>query len=355
MGEHTLDKGNSNRNGRWTRETLIEYIRETTGQANIISTPKLFVKMCGNDIVVALVLGQIVYWSDKTTDEAGWFYKKQSEWEEEIGVSDYQLTRAIKKLEPFGVEMEVRQADKAPTRHFKLDWAKFLKTVGAFLDSRGTERGDEIQETSKTNNTYSQPPTTNTPIPPQKLREWLVVELADHEQPLLNGRAKRYEKDLQDLVDEIPDISAESLWAVAQRIKERWLEKEHYKLSVEQAYEDVLAGKVPKADLDEKPRRRSSGRNSRRSDRAATVTEIGDAKQRKQGYEWLFGEAVVEGKEESLQAIREKLEEAMREGGVEGLEDMHDQLLRRLVAYPGVLGSEVRIITDELLMGAEIG
>lgn len=48
--------------------------------------------------VAALMLSQAWYWSSRTSDSDGWFYKTQSEWEDETGLSRTEQETARKRL-----------------------------------------------------------------------------------------------------------------------------------------------------------------------------------------------------------------------------------------------------------------
>ena len=77
-------------------------IERFAGQANVLTIPRLFIDWTG-DHISALLLSQIIYWSSRTKDADGWFYKSAKDWEDELRISDYQLARATKKLRDAGV------------------------------------------------------------------------------------------------------------------------------------------------------------------------------------------------------------------------------------------------------------
>ncbi|MBD1554683.1 DnaT-like ssDNA-binding domain-containing protein [Pseudomonas typographi] len=60
-----------------------------------------FVKL-GAGATGALMLSQAVYWSSRTNDQDGWFYKSQTEWEAETGLTRYEQEGARKKLAKLG-------------------------------------------------------------------------------------------------------------------------------------------------------------------------------------------------------------------------------------------------------------
>lgn len=70
-----------------------------------IAFQRVFVKL-GVGITGALMLSQAVYWSNRTKDPDGWFYKDQAEWEEETGLTRREQETARKKLVDLGVLQE---------------------------------------------------------------------------------------------------------------------------------------------------------------------------------------------------------------------------------------------------------
>jgi hypothetical protein len=114
------------------QKTVYALIARVAGQANVLTIPRLFIDWTG-DHISALLLSQIIYWSSRTTDAEGWFYKSAKEWEEELGISDYQLTRATKKLGEAGVATKLRKVRGAPTLHYRLDRDAFLVWISEKL------------------------------------------------------------------------------------------------------------------------------------------------------------------------------------------------------------------------------
>ncbi|MGS4818104.1 replication protein RepO [Raoultella terrigena] len=66
-------------------------------------------------ITAALFLSQMTYWTNRSDDD-GWVYKTQEEWEEETGLSRYEQEGARKKLRSLGVLLEKRKG--VPARLF---------------------------------------------------------------------------------------------------------------------------------------------------------------------------------------------------------------------------------------------
>jgi hypothetical protein len=96
-----------------------------------IAFHRCFVKITGS-VSAALMLSQAVYWSNRTNDPDGWFYKTAEEWEEETGLSAYEQEGARRRLRATGFWEEVRKG--IPARlFFRID-AKRL--AASSLDKR---------------------------------------------------------------------------------------------------------------------------------------------------------------------------------------------------------------------------
>lgn len=109
--------------------TIRTIISQISGQENIVVVPKLFVKLTG-DITTAILLNQIVFYSDKSKRTDGFFYKTYKEWEEEICLTERQVRYSTKKLVNEGlVETTLKKANGAPTVHYKLDYNKLVESI----------------------------------------------------------------------------------------------------------------------------------------------------------------------------------------------------------------------------------
>lgn len=72
-----------------------------------IAFQRVFVSL-GAGVTGALMLSQALYWTKRAKDD-GWFYKTQSEWEEETGLTRYEQESARSKLKKIGVLEEVKK------------------------------------------------------------------------------------------------------------------------------------------------------------------------------------------------------------------------------------------------------
>jgi hypothetical protein len=130
------------------RSQIMSIIQAYSGQQNVIPIPRIYVEMTG-DYAAAALLNQILYWSERTNDTDGWFYKSYADWQEELCLSQYQVNRIIDgdkrsqkktiRLRDLGVETMLKKSKKgAPTVHYRLDESVFVNALTKHLDSKKT-------------------------------------------------------------------------------------------------------------------------------------------------------------------------------------------------------------------------
>jgi len=98
------------------------------------------------DIVMALMLIQLVFWSDRTKRKDGFVYKSSTEWIKELGVTD-PAVRKFKKL-PY-IETKVKRANGSPTTHYRINYELLNKMVIEFLESEKLKNAEALAENSK--------------------------------------------------------------------------------------------------------------------------------------------------------------------------------------------------------------
>lgn len=142
------------------QQVIFNLIKAVSGQSNILTIPRVFIDIAG-DLESALFLSQCVYWSDKSSASDGWFYKTHNEWEQEIGLSYFQVKRVVKKLGRF-IETKIKRANAAPTVHYRVKLDELTNAILEKLDIRETLNSNlsnvdveetpksEVQETPKT-------------------------------------------------------------------------------------------------------------------------------------------------------------------------------------------------------------
>lgn len=66
-------------------------------------------KALGAGLTGASLLSQAIYWTERTRDAGGWFYKSQEEWEQETGLTRSEQELARKRLVAIGVLHEKKK------------------------------------------------------------------------------------------------------------------------------------------------------------------------------------------------------------------------------------------------------
>jgi len=128
LREMVCDKGlecdegelNSGNGQTKMRAEVLDLVKKISGQQGIIVLPRLLVDIT-LDVNSALLLSQLIYWSDRTSDEDGWIYKSHKDWQVEIGLNRYFVDKARKRLIELGlIEVKLKRAHGSPTVHFRV-------------------------------------------------------------------------------------------------------------------------------------------------------------------------------------------------------------------------------------------
>lgn len=114
----------SERKGNYTTRKFYDPIDDVLDRP--IAFNPAFKKITGST-VAALMLSQAWYWSKRTSDEDGWFYKTIAEWEEETGLTRSEQETARKHLKDI---MEVDLRGVPATLYYRLDKQKILELLG---------------------------------------------------------------------------------------------------------------------------------------------------------------------------------------------------------------------------------
>lgn len=79
---------------------------------HIFVVPKIFLHIFVGDYNAAVMLSQMLWWSDRTTDPNGWFYKSGKQWEEELFMTRHGVQTSLRRLESAGyIEVAYRLID----------------------------------------------------------------------------------------------------------------------------------------------------------------------------------------------------------------------------------------------------
>lgn len=142
------------------RDYISSIITQFSGRNNIVPIPVVYIEIT-EDYPSAALLNQMIYWSDRTKRNDGYFYKSYTDWYLELRLTEYQVRRATKKLKSLGfVETKLKKANGAPTLHYKVDteevseWIlKKLKNGNLTNSSNDSEETQESLTKITTENT----------------------------------------------------------------------------------------------------------------------------------------------------------------------------------------------------------
>jgi hypothetical protein len=141
------------------RQQALDLIAQATQRKRLIVYPALLVELLGDHHAAALLM-QILYWGDRTSDPEGWFYKSYAEWNNELGLSSYQVRRCLDgdprsrsrrcTLRDLGVETKLKKAGQfgAPVRHYRVDRAVFVAVLVEYMEQQhgfAAGQGDDQQ------------------------------------------------------------------------------------------------------------------------------------------------------------------------------------------------------------------
>ncbi|WP_447880764.1 hypothetical protein [Serratia fonticola] len=116
---------------------IFEVVQAMSGQKNCIVIPGPYLDYFASDqqaFALAAVLNQLVFWTGKSSQDDGWFYKTHEELAGELrGVSEDQVQRVVAKLRkkylPGVIEVSTRKVNGTPTNHYRIDGDKLIALI----------------------------------------------------------------------------------------------------------------------------------------------------------------------------------------------------------------------------------
>jgi hypothetical protein len=153
------------------RDKVKDLIKSTTGEeAKIVAVPSELIHFIG-DAGKAVLLSQLIYWSDKGGRKDGLVFKTYDEMYAETGIKKKTCNRYYKQFKAMGFfDWTTKKANSFPTVHFKLDIVKLTKMMKTFWLHRNGQNDQNdtvIMSESLTEN-------TNKDISLSKNRETLI-------------------------------------------------------------------------------------------------------------------------------------------------------------------------------------
>lgn len=112
-------------------KTLIDHF---SGQGNTLVINRQFIRFMNNNVSGGLFLSQVIYWSSRTKNLDGWFYKTYDQWFDEIMVKEHTIKKSVEYLKSVGVlETKVKKINGVPTLHYRFLSEEFSKIFTSFL------------------------------------------------------------------------------------------------------------------------------------------------------------------------------------------------------------------------------
>ena len=116
------------------QDEIISLIKAISGQANVLTVPRIYIAMTKGNHRAALFLSQCVYWSDRTKNGEGWFYKSYREWRDELGLNQHAVETCVKVLCFNGwIEIKLDKVGIRETRFYRAIMEKIAESVRAAL------------------------------------------------------------------------------------------------------------------------------------------------------------------------------------------------------------------------------
>ncbi|MEO8393963.1 MAG: hypothetical protein ABI700_13310 [Chloroflexota bacterium] len=150
-------QSNSKKETLW--QQVNDLVRPTTRKQTIVPFNFGFFNLLMGDHKAVLLLNQIIYWSDRTDDPQGWFYKTYADWQSELGLSRYEVSRIVhgdariaapqRTLKSIGVETVVRKARFTgnPTVHYRINREVLLNVLADYMQKSGSVSAKAAQNT----------------------------------------------------------------------------------------------------------------------------------------------------------------------------------------------------------------
>jgi nucleoside diphosphate kinase len=153
------------------RDKVKDLIKSITGEeAKIVAVPSELIHFIG-DAGKAVLLSQLIYWSDKGGRKDGLIFKTYDEIYAETGIKEKTCSRYYKEFKEKGFfDWKIKKANSFPTVHFKLDMVKLTRLIETFWVNRNSQNDQNdtvIMSESLTEN-------TNKDISLSKNRETLI-------------------------------------------------------------------------------------------------------------------------------------------------------------------------------------
>jgi len=101
-------------------QELLDCASRRPGENRVLGLPQKYLFLTG-DANSALMLSQLMYWSERTTNPDGWVFKSLPDWKRELNLNRRTLEHARLRLKQLGlIETSLKQAYRSPTTHYRV-------------------------------------------------------------------------------------------------------------------------------------------------------------------------------------------------------------------------------------------
>ena len=115
--------------------TIKEVLKQYSGQYNTLTVQRPYIKFTGS-IEGGMFLSQIIYWSERTNEAQGWFYKSYPDWESEICIKQKSAHKwAVQWIAAGFLETKVvKNPAGIPVVHYRFLMDEFVVQLEWFMD-----------------------------------------------------------------------------------------------------------------------------------------------------------------------------------------------------------------------------
>ena len=143
-----------------SQKEVIAFLKAISGQANILTIPRIYIDIFKSHRT-ALLISQCVYWSDKTKDPEGWFYKTFAEWQAELGMNQHAIETSRDALIDFGVlDFTLMRQNGTHKNHWRVNFERLYALLSEQLDLAETAKPDLAENYKPSLSTKTTPKTT---------------------------------------------------------------------------------------------------------------------------------------------------------------------------------------------------
>ena len=125
------------------RDEILDLMERRLGRVSLIAVPVPFLELTG-DTDSALLLSQLLYWTDRARNDDGWVFKSRDDWHEELRLNRYRLDKARRRLRELGIVEESHHLVGARrVLHLRIRQTNLRTSLEALFSSRQAADPDE--------------------------------------------------------------------------------------------------------------------------------------------------------------------------------------------------------------------